>query len=352
MNFRYAIVTLIFAFAIPFILSAQPYLNKPWLGDKKDSKFNFYDVQQAFYNWEKAPENIDARGKKRFKRWEWFYENRVYPHGIMPDENINFLEWERLQKHLSSSSHKSQRGNANWSSLSPNQVPLPNDELNITGSGRINCIEFHPTNPNILWIGASQGGVWKTTDNGQSWVCLTDDLPLKRISDIAVDPLHPDTMYIASGDIEYFGLNVVAYGHTTHFGMGIFKTTDGGVTWDPIGMNIQLADGDLGLLRRVFINPSNTEELVVAGMPGIYKSFDAGITWAEIYGDMVIDLDMNPDNPNTLFATGLYVPNMGGANRILRSWDFGNNWDTLNTSVIPAQNQILRTELAIFHYDT
>lgn len=352
MKLRNIVLTLMIAFAVSSLLKAQPYLNKPYLTNSRDREFNFYDVQQAFYKWEKEPANVDLRGKKRFKRWEWYYENRVYPTGIMPHENVNFIEWQHLQDRLRGQSHKTFRGNANWVSISPNQVPLPNDELNITGSGRINCIEFHPTDSNILWIGASQGGVWKTTDNGQSWVCLTDDLPLNRISDIAVDPNDPDIMYIATGDIEYFGLNVVAYGHTTHYGMGIFKTIDGGANWDPIGMSIQLADGDLGLLRRIFVNPANSQELVAAGMPGIYKSYNAGLTWAQVYANMVIDLDINPDNPNTLFAAGLFVPNTGGANHILRSWDFGANWDTLNTAIIPQQGQILRTELAMAPSDT
>ncbi|MEA3446295.1 MAG: hypothetical protein U9R19_16370, partial [Bacteroidota bacterium] len=220
MRLKFIILLIVFGLGISNFLLAQPWLNKPYLDSDKDQKFNFYTVQNAFYNWEKEPANVDTKGKKRFKRWEWYYENRVYPFGIMPDENINFIEWQRLQEHLKNQELKSKNFIANWVSFAPNQIPAPNDDLNITGTGRINCIEFHPSNPDIFWIGASQGGVWKTTDNGQSWVCLTDALPLNRISDITVDPNNPDIIYIASGDIEYFGLNVIAYGHTTHFGMG------------------------------------------------------------------------------------------------------------------------------------
>ncbi|MEA3446428.1 MAG: hypothetical protein U9R19_17070, partial [Bacteroidota bacterium] len=86
--------------------------------------------------------------------------------------------------------------------------------------------------------------------------------------------------------------------------------------------------------------------------PGIYKSNDGGVIWVQVYSDMIIDFDMNPLNPNTIFATGLYIPNVGGVNRILRTRDFGSTWDTLNTSVIPAQNQILRMELSIAPSDT
>ena len=92
--------------------------------------------------------------------------------------------------------------------------------------------------------------------------------------------------------------------------------------------------------------------MVVAGIPGIYKSMDGGITWVQKYDNFVIDFDMNPENPNTLFATGLYIPNEGGATRILRSQDFGDTWDTLNTTILPVQNEILRAELTIAPSDS
>ena len=151
--------------ALP-LLHGQSYLRPPFLNEQKNRSYDFYDVQEAFRQWDHAPENREAHGKKRFMRWEWYYENRVYPSGAMPSENVNFVEWQRLNNHYQGYSNKATKEMAHWVSISPNQVPTPNNETNITGSGRINCIEFHPTDPNTFWVGASQGGVWKQPTMG------------------------------------------------------------------------------------------------------------------------------------------------------------------------------------------
>ena len=332
---------------------AQAYLTMPYLEKAKEQEITFYDVQQAFYNWTNSSRTDLIKGTKRFKRWEWFYEPRVYPTGRMPDPNINYTEWQKKHSGRTYSNKNYYRNKtSNWISISPSEVPPAVDEQDIIGMGRINCIEFHPSNPDIIWIGASQGGLWKTTDGGSSWICLTDNLPLNRISDIEVDPSNPDIIYLATGDIEYFGLNVLASGYQTIYGLGIFKTIDGGINWLPLGLDLAFTDLDNSLLRRIFVNPNNPDELIAAGLSGILKSFDGGLNWQSVYDDKVIDLDKNPLRDSTLYATTLYIPNVGGANKILKSVDFGNTWDTLNTSIIPSQNHILRSELEIAPSDT
>ena len=60
------------------------------------------------------------------------------------------------------------------------------------GNGRVNCIEFHPTNPDIFWVGAPGGGLWKTIDGGNTWTTNTDNLPVLGVSDIIIDPTNTD----------------------------------------------------------------------------------------------------------------------------------------------------------------
>ena len=72
---------------------------------------------------------------------------------------------------------------------------------------RINCIAFHPTNANTFFVGVAQGGMWKTTNNVVSWTPLTDNLPITRISDIAINPTNPNEMYISVCDFEYTPIN-------------------------------------------------------------------------------------------------------------------------------------------------
>ena len=95
-------------------------------------------------------------------------------------------------------------------------------------SGRILDIEFHPLDLDIVYVGAASGGLWKSTDGGDTWSVLTDDLPNIAIGGIAVLPWDPEVVLIGTGEA------------TTRmpglFGQGIFKSTDGGETWNPTGL--------------------------------------------------------------------------------------------------------------------
>ena len=164
----------IFIVLIIFILTgSNEALSQQWLinqqFDNTNKEINFYDIQDAYYAWEQSRDSADLKGDKRFKRWEWYYEGKVYPSGKMPDPFVNHIEWEKNNNSISKI-NKTIKGNSTaWVSISPNDVPPSTDEMVISGMGRINCLEFHPSNPNILWIGASQGGVWKSVDNGINW---------------------------------------------------------------------------------------------------------------------------------------------------------------------------------------
>ena len=333
-------------------IMAQPWLINTEPQYKNKSDLNFYDIQSNFYSWLELKSNTHIRGTKRFHRWEWYYEDRVFPTGDMPDPLKNYSEWQKSVSKISVIKNTITGKNASWVSISPNMVPQSIDETLISGMGRINCIAFHPTDPDILWIGASQGGVWKTVDNGETWICLTDELPLNRISDICIDPVNPDIIYIATGDIEYYGLDVLSNAFSTIYGLGIFKSIDGGANWAPCGLSFSFEEKDFTLIRKIYINPYNTTELIAAGISGIFKSFNSGDSWVQVTDNMVIDFDKNPLNDSCLFATGLLIPSTGGTNNVLRSYDFGNTWDTLDTHIIPEQTGVLRSELDISKSDT
>ncbi len=323
----------------------SPYLDSL----KSNTELNFYDYQKAVDKYLSERSNRQVKGLKQYRRWEWFWDARLYPHGNFPDAFHSYNEWLKMDK--SFHEVKATDQNADWVSYSPATVPGSSDELQTTGMGRINCLEFHPTDTNTLWIGSSSGGVWKTMDNGQNWICITDNLPIQRISAIEVDPLAPDTMYIATGDIEYFKLSSLANGFNSQYGIGVFKTHNGGVTWEPTGLNFQLWDEASSLIRGIKINPNNRNELIAVGIGGIFKSSDAGDNWVKIIDQAFIDFDMANDSASTLYATGVYIELTNSINQILKSEDFGTSWDTLATS-IPAQNEVLRTEMCIAPSDS
>ncbi|MGL4599617.1 MAG: WD40/YVTN/BNR-like repeat-containing protein, partial [Bacteroidia bacterium] len=151
---------------------------------------------------------------RAYQRWKWYWQARV-------DENGNFPDLEAL-KAENDAARENQRSQmaGNWTNISQT---LSTGGYN--GMGRTTCIAFHPTNANTFFVGAPIGGLWKTTDGGQTWTALTDGLPYVSVGSCLVDPSNPNTIYISIGD---------------HMGwwnrsLGIYKSTDGGVSWSPTG---------------------------------------------------------------------------------------------------------------------
>ena len=108
----------------------------------------------------------------------------------------------------------------NWEQLGP-ILDGATTRDDIPGVGRVSAIEFHPTDPLTIYAGAPAGGLWRTTNGGQWWESLTDDLPTLGISAIIVDPNNPDIIYIGTGDRDSADAP----------GLGVWKSVDGGETW-------------------------------------------------------------------------------------------------------------------------
>ncbi len=283
-----------------------------------------------------------TKGWKAEHRWMDEFKKRVDPQGNFYDGAVFYDEATRVsQLKLNGSSKMS-----GWIPVGPDSRA---DNSMTKGMGRINCIAFHPTDANIYWVGVAQGGVWKTDDDGQNWTPLTDDLPVMRISDIAVDPNDPDIIYICVGDYAYLdsGLDLDDRKRHSHYGMGVFKTTDGGSSWSPTGLTYQLTALDGSLMRRVFVDPANSNSLVAAGISGIWTSNDAGSNWTMVNDSLIRDLKADPNDPQTLYASAGYLKNSdNGTAGIMKSTNFGASWNWLNTG-IPLTGAVLRIEIAI-----
>ncbi len=285
------------------------------------------------------------------KRWENFNAKRVSSKGDFPNMQSYYNE---VNNHLKSNGNRSAKTNSlEWVPFGPFSLPeFPNPPYN-EGIGRINCVAFHPLDSNTFFIGASQGGVWKTTNNGSSWMPISEQLPTLRISDIAINKSNPDNMYICLGDYAYIGvaLDTDDRKRNTHYGMGVFKTNNGGIDWEPTGLSFENTDFDGSLIRRVFISDQNESELVAVGTSGIYKSFDAGDNWNLILDSLMWDIEQSTFDENILYASSGYVQKLNdGSATIMKSTDFGNTWTVLNTGIPPVGVQ--RVELALSTSDS
>lgn len=307
----------------------------------------FKEVQKQFDDFKKKNDLSQTKHWKSFKHWE--YETQF--HTNANGEPAGYADYVDAAVEMANSKQQAETSNAPsvWAPSGPNVLPNNLTGYMENGIGRINCIAFHPTNSNIYFVGVAQGGVWKTTNNGATWTPLTDNLPITRISDISIDPSNPNTMYISVCDFEYIGVSLFLNGRKrhSHYGLGVYKTTDGGVNWAPTGLTFQLTNGDASLIRKVIVNPANGNDLVACGASGMYKSTNAGVTWVKKLDSLFWDLQSDPANPNILYgATGWVLnSNLGNAG-IYKSVDFGNTWMMLNTGM-PLTGSIQRVKLAI-----
>src|SRR5580704_17856355 len=158
-----------------------------------------------------------------------------------------------------------------------------------------------PGNRNLFYIGVNNGGVWKTTDAGRTWFPIFDGQPTGSIGALAVAPSNPDIIYVGSGE----GLRRP----DLSTGDGIYKSTDGGRTWQHLG----LRDGQQ--IGAILVDPHDPNRLFVAvvGHPygpnaerGVFRSLDGGLNWEKVlYRDEntgAIDLAFDPSNSQIIYA--------------------------------------------------
>ena len=209
--------------------------------------------------------------------------------------------------------------------------------------GRTVAITGIPSQPNVFFMAPNNGGVWKTTDYGRTWNPIFDDQPTGSIGALAIAPSNPDILYVGSGE----GLRRP----DLSTGDGIYKSVDGGRTWQHLG----LRDGQQ--IASILVDPRDPNRVFVAvvGHPygpnaerGVFRSSDGGANWEKVlYKDEdtgAIDLAFDPANSQTLYAdmwASRRPPwTTGGAYRaagsgLYKSTDGGTTWRQL-TKGLPA----------------
>lgn len=203
-------------------------------------------------------------------------------------------------------------------------------------SGRIIDLENHPANDRVIYAGAAGGGVWKSSNGGASFQPIFDEHP-QSIGKIKLDPKSPDNViWVGTGEI--WTRNSVSIGD------GLYKSIDGGVTWEKKGFEKSER------ISGIEINPNNTNEMYVGVLGalwgdseerGVYKSSDGGNTWSKVLyvssNTGCAALAMDPQDPNTLYAsmwefrrTGWGFSSGGLNSALYKSTDGGKNWTKIH----------------------
>ena len=210
--------------------------------------------------------------------------------------------------------------------------------------GRVTAVAGVPGQPNIYYFGSPGGGVWKTTDAGRVWQPIFDTQSVAPIGAVVVAPSDSRILYVGTG------------GNTA--GKGVYKSTDSGSTWSHSGLE------DTRYVQAIIVDPLNPD-VVIAGtnsvgdgilwrpIPksafttnrGVFKTTDGGKSWKKVLTKDdaigVVDLEVDPSNPQKLFAT-LYRPASGSGesevkatSEILQSRDLGSTWEPLVGKGLP-----------------
>jgi len=137
--------------------------------------------------------------------------------------------------------------------------------------GRTRGFVIRPDDSNTIYAGSEGGGVWKTTDGGATWNPLTDLMPSIAIASLVMDPNDPNTLYAGTG--EYF--TNLARGDSVR-GAGIYKTTDGGNTWTQL---TSTANSNFDYVNKIVVSPNNSQNVYAATWSGVYYSADGGTTF-------------------------------------------------------------------------
>ncbi len=144
-----------------------------------------------------------------------------------------------------------------WQPLGPGNV-----------GGRVRSVAIDPGHPGTVYAAAASGGVWKTTDAGQTWNPISDFLPVLGVGSMAMDPTNPSTLYVGTGEAQHNAI--------TLRGVGIFKTTDGGQTWNLLPST---GTSSFYYTNALVVSPNQPSHIYAGTTSGLFYSPDGGATW-------------------------------------------------------------------------
>jgi len=285
---------------------------QPWSEQKSEDRVAMYEEDQ-----DKRPH-------------DWFYMQRAYPNRLVNEE----ARLAAYNQALAVMQEHSARTQGIWVEKGPTNI-----------GGRITGIALHPSNSNIIYAGAADGGVLKSTDGGVNWTILTDHFATLSVGDVTIDPNNPNTVYAGLGEANLAGDN--------YDGDGLYRTTDGGASWTNIGL------AQVKRIGRVQVHPTDSDIIFVAAAGaqfsadtsrGVYRSTDGGSSWEKVLfisdSTSAIDLRINPQNPDTVYAAmweRLRSPTRrkagGPTSGIYRSTDMGTSWTELTNGLPSGRNK-------------
>lgn len=254
---------------------------------------------------------------------DYWMDVRSYPDGFDKAEFMMRLDDVQQDAAITASARDVILSNP-WNEEGPNNI-----------GGRFNVLEGHPTDTDILYAGAANGGVFKTTDGGDSWNPIFDEFAYMAIGEIKLDPTDPEKVWVGTGDRNFGG--------SSHMGNGLYLSEDEGSSWSHVGLS------EAGIISEIHIDPTNPDRMFVGALGdcrakttdrGVYRSLDGGLSWDNVLfvsdSSGVCDMVMDPTNPDILYACFFNRLNKefsgivsGPDSKIFKTTDGGDSWTEL-----------------------
>lgn len=283
-------------------LLAVPVFGQEDLKEKLKGKSTLSAIMHevdAYYRAHPEAEADDFESEYlHWKRWEWYMSSRLGPHGEFV--NIPQMLLRGLEEKERMTSAEDRNINASWTFMGPSTYPLQNPDALYNGLGRVDRITFHPTNANIIFICTPAGGLWNTLNGGSSWNNLTDHLPAVGISGFVISYANTSVMYLLTGDGDSNTTALTDLG-LCRPSLGVFKSTDGGVSWHYTGAFPDTGGNFYGY--RLTQSPTDPEVLIAATSVGLYRTTNGGSTWTKEIAGTFYDVKFKPGDGTRVYAT-------------------------------------------------
>ncbi len=297
------------------VLFASATVHAQWL-TKADESSSYKSENHS--DPQLAPGDRDAGVGDAFK---WYWHQRTFGLGYIPQGALQKAEQQRdaMREGMTIQSTQPQ-----WTLIGPNNI-----------GGRVNTIAINPYNPNSVYVGAANGGVWKTTNGGAHWTPLTDQLQSLSMGALGIDPNDTNIVFAGTGELSPA---VDAYG-----GYGLLRSTNGGATWSDVGPS------SVGAYTRVIVNPNHSNIVYAAAGRsggGVLRSSDGGNSWTWLAGGLpqnqsVSDLALSMNGDTAVLYAGV------AGNGVYLSTDGGDTWALTPTLPFPEGTSMVRIALDV-----
>lgn len=297
-------------------------------------------------------------GSRKQVRWEMFWQNRAYKSG-QPTGSFAYAA-QAAYNVLQNQTPVCVNSNnpSNWQLLGPVSPALSTTPLQQLG--RVDMVLQHPTNPNTVYLGTAHSGLWVTTNfNAQqpNWVNVTESLriPGLGVMDAIIDPVINQfghhTIWLATGEFRY---------ESADYGVGVIKSVDGGATWNSTTLSLLASQQKQTMMIKMDPTSAPGSRIMYALVhKEVYKSTDDGNTWVALSGLVLppdnpgtpqrklIDIEINPTNPNIIFVTTDDVNALNGGSLAYVTTDGGASWINITSGITNSSSiEILEVEIS------